>query len=511
MALFRAPLPGAAQPVVAARQEFGEHVHGPARFLPTLRVRSQTPPRFKSVTRPCGNAEGSPFVTPRRAKGHAEARAASLASLTPMKAVKVVKPGPAEAPPLPMLLGGEDACKLAVQPSKAKVPETTTNDEYVAALKREFHAALARTLDKASEEKAELQQELASAATASQEHLQKLVDTQAAEMSELKEAVMRLEAAARCWEADKAELQKELAIAAAASQEYLQKLVLNQAELTELKEAVMRLEARHLDKTDAKESCWAAEKAEMQGDLARAAAAAQEYLKELAGNQAEIAELKEAVLRLQAGFQDKTAQESCWAAEKAQLQQDLASAAAASQECSQELARNEVKVAELQEAVASLQAYVKEQDVALLSMHYELYEFKAQVHETAKKEELWDISGSSQCSPFSARASSSRDAVLPGPVQEVAQQTASSRRAPVITRWQDAGLWGRTKASLQDGRLGQASQGVERKDGVAKDILRQYVERYGKNPERPDQLTKFAQNIEQRLPFTWARDVLAAA
>ncbi|CAE7587971.1 unnamed protein product [Symbiodinium natans] len=394
MALFRAPLPGAAQPVVAARQEFGEHVHGaiitfrgPVRVLPTLRLRSQTPPRFKSVTRPCGNAEGSPFVTPRRAKGHAAARAASLASLTPMK---VVKPGPAEAPPLPMLLGGEDACKLAVQPSKAKVPETTANDEYVAALKREFHATLARTLDKASEEKAELQQELASAAAASQEHLQKLVDTQA-EMSELKEAVMRLEAAARCWEAEKAELQKELVIAAAASQEYLQKLVLNQAELTELKEAVMRLEARHLDKTAAEESCWAAEKAELQGDLARAAAAAQEYLKELAGNQADIAELKEVVLRLQAGFQDKTAQESCWAAEKAQLQQDLASAAAASQECSQELARNEAKVAELQEAVASLQAYVKEQDVALLSMHYELYEFKAQVHGAAKKDSNRDV------------------------------------------------------------------------------------------------------------------------
>ncbi|CAE7367268.1 unnamed protein product [Symbiodinium natans] len=237
----------------------------------------------------------------------------------------------------------------------------------------------------------------------------------------------------------------------------------------------------------------------------------EEYLHKLLGNQAELTELKEAVMRLEARHLDKTAaKESCWAAEKAQLQQDLACAAAASQECSQELARNEAKVAELQEAVASLQAYVREQDVALLSMHYELYEFKAQVHETAKKEELWDISGSSQCSPGSARASSSRDAV-PGPVQEMAQQTASSRRAPVITRWQDAGLWGRTKASLQDGRLGQASQGVERKDSVAKDILRQYVERYGKNPERPDQLTKFAQNIEQRLPFAWARDVLAAA
>ena len=92
----------------------------------------------------------------------------------------------------PVKLLGQDACKLAVQPSKAKarrwsilasasaspnaqVPETTANDEYVAALKREFHATLvrvllgvratrtstcgacmweARTLDKASEEKA---------------------------------------------------------------------------------------------------------------------------------------------------------------------------------------------------------------------------------------------------------------------------------------------------------------------------------------------------------------------
>ena len=36
MALFRAPLPGAAQPVAAARQEFGEHVHGAIDYSRTI-------------------------------------------------------------------------------------------------------------------------------------------------------------------------------------------------------------------------------------------------------------------------------------------------------------------------------------------------------------------------------------------------------------------------------------------------------------------------------------------
>ncbi|CAE7587996.1 unnamed protein product [Symbiodinium natans] len=73
-----------------------------------------------------------------------------------------------------------------------EVPATTASEEYVAALKGEFHATLARALDKTSAEKAEV--------------------------AELKEAVRWLEAAARCWEVEKAELQQELAIAAAASQ-----------------------------------------------------------------------------------------------------------------------------------------------------------------------------------------------------------------------------------------------------------------------------------------------------
>ncbi|CAE7229041.1 ssp5 [Symbiodinium natans] len=462
-----------------------------------------------------------------------------------------------------MLLGGEEARKFEV-PSKAEVPLTKPSDEYVAALKSEFQAALARALDKASEEKAELQQELASAAAASQEYLRELARNQAdmaqlkeavarleakdldktaakescwaaekaqlqhelaslaaasqdsaqelarnqAEVAELKEAVARLEVEARCWAAEKAELQRELASTTAASQEYLQQLAGSQAAVAELQEAVARLEAGAQDKTAAQESCWVAEKAELQRELASAAA----IFQELARNQADVTELKEAVMRLEADAQDKAAaQESCWAAEKAQLQQDLARAAAAFEECSQELACNQAKVAELQEAVASLQAHVREQHIALLSLQTELHEPKAQVHEVAKKEELWDVSESSQCSPCSARASSSHDAVLPGAVQEIPQQPASSRRAPVITRWQDAGLWGRTKASLQDGRLGQASHGLERKDSLAKDMLRKYIERYGKIPDRADQLTKFAQNMQQCLPFAWARDVLAAA